>query len=187
MPTIEMTLRSHPWPFTFNMLDTYIRTAGLQYTLQGGRPITFFAPSDSVFRLHNRSPYDLLKNVEELRKLLLYHIVPLKLSSADLKGYASSLSGQQITMDTPNGQSPDDAQVLELPTMVQSPLLFTFSAPDILKVQGVQVVQPDLEVENGVIHVIDGILWPPGMSEESFGLRNPSNYAKQIPGPEALS
>ncbi len=187
MPTIEMTLRSQAWPFTFNMLDTYIRTAGLQYTLQGGRPLTFFAPSDEVFRLHDRSPYDLLKNVEVLRKLLQYHIVPLKLSSADLKGYASSLSEQQPSMNSGDGQSSNDVKALELPTILQSPLTLTFSAPDMLAVQGVQVVQPDLEAENGIIHVIDGILWPPGISEESFGLRNPSNYAKQIPGQEALS
>ena len=185
MATIQMTLRSLSWPYTFNMLNTYIRTAGLEYTLQGGHPLTFFAPSDEVFRLHARSPYDMLKNVEVLRTLIQYHIVPLKLSSTDLKAYAVSHSGPMRTHATSDGPLTEEMKVLELPTVLNTSLTLTVSAADMLSVQGVQVVKSDLEADNGVIHVIDGILWPPGISEESFGVRNTSHYAQQIPGQEA--
>ncbi len=187
MANIEMTLRSQTWPFTFSMLDTCIKTAGLEYTLQGGHSLTFFAPSDDAFRLHSRSPYDLLKNVEELRKLLQYHLVPLQLSSADLKRYAVPRSREHMTTNAPHEQLPNGTKELELPTILQSPLILTISSPDVLMVQGIRVVQSDLEADNGVIHVIDGILWPPNMSEESFGLRRPSSYEGRIPGQEARS
>src|SRR5882724_10439234 len=65
-----------------------VKAAGLVDTLQGPGPFTVFAPTNDAFKKLPAGAVDnLLKpeNKDALTKVLTYHVVPGRLSSADLK------------------------------------------------------------------------------------------------------
>jgi uncharacterized surface protein with fasciclin (FAS1) repeats len=160
MSKIEQVLQGLTSPYTFNNLAMLLNAAGLEYTLQGNRPLTLFAPHDLTFdTLQQRTGFDLLTNIDKLNLLMRYHIVPLKLNSAELRKEA-------IAEDVAASD-----QVLQLPTEAEGYTLRARSGNP-LQINGVRVVQADIEAENGIIHIIDGILWPAGLSELSFGERS---------------
>jgi uncharacterized surface protein with fasciclin (FAS1) repeats len=159
MSKIEQVLQGRTSPYTFNNLQMLLNAAGLEYTLQGNRPLTLFAPHDLVFdTLQQRTGYDLMTNIDKLNLLMRYHIVPLKLSSAELR--------KEAQQETPAGE-----QILQLPTEAEGYTLRALIG-NLIQINGVQVVQTDIEAENGIIHIINGILWPAGLSELSFGERS---------------
>ncbi len=91
MQTIQSVLVAHTWPRAFSTLHSAIKAVGLEYVLEGYKPVTLFAPSDEAFnQLHQGAIYDLVKDIDLLRALLEYHIVPLKLTRATLMQVASS-------------------------------------------------------------------------------------------------
>lgn len=170
IPNIEDTLREATAPFTFNNLRTLITGAGLEYALQGQRPITLFAPPDRAFdTFQQRTSFDLLKDITRLSELLQHHIVPLKLTIADLKNAASTASSE--------GQDNAGMDQIQIPTA--SGQLLTITLGEALMVEGIRILEPDIEAENGVVHIVENILWPPGFSEESFGERSPLSFRQQ--------
>jgi fasciclin domain-containing protein len=59
---IEDVLNTTIFPLTLNTFNTALRATGMQYLLEGGRPLTVFAPTDIAFSLlHYGTIYDLLK------------------------------------------------------------------------------------------------------------------------------
>ncbi|HKJ90132.1 MAG TPA: fasciclin domain-containing protein, partial [Oceanipulchritudo sp.] len=136
----------------FSSLVTALSTAGLVDPLSGEGPFTVFAPTDDAFaQLDPDTLNDLLTNPDSLPALsniLTYHVIPGRLTSADLgldlgsilrgeslSGYATTLGGSDLKIDvTPFGI------LLDGTTMVTT---------------------PDIEGSNGVIHVIDSVLLPP--------------------------
>jgi uncharacterized surface protein with fasciclin (FAS1) repeats len=159
MSKIEQVLQGLTSPYTFNNLQMLLNTAGLEYTLQGSRPLTLFAPHDLVFdTLQQRTGFDLMTSIDKLNLLMRYHIVPLKLSSTELRKEARK-------------EAPATEQLLQLPTEAEGYTLRALIG-DRIQINGVRVVQTDIEAENGIVHVIDGILWPAGLSELSFGERS---------------
>ncbi len=170
IPNIEATLQEATAPFTFNNLCALITAAGLEYTLQGQRPVTLFAPPDRAFgTFQHRTPFDLLKDITKLSELLQHHIVPLKLTIADLRNAASAVSGE--------GQDHASMNQIQIPTA--SGQLLTITLDEALMVEGIRILEPDIEAENGVVHIVENILWPPGFSEESFGERSPLSFRQQ--------
>jgi len=119
----------------FNTLVTAVKQAGLLETLKGKGPLTVSAPTDEAFA---KIPQDqlnaLLADKLALTKVLTYHVVPGKVMSGDIAKLASAqtVQGQSITIDTSSGVMVDNARV----------------------------VQADIEVSNGVIHVIDSVVMP---------------------------
>ncbi|WP_235801766.1 fasciclin domain-containing protein [Ureibacillus manganicus] len=120
----------------FKTLAAALEKAGLVETLKGEGPFTVFAPTDAAFdKLLN----DLGVTAEELlarkdlKDILLYHVVPGKVLSSDLKDgmKVKTLAGKEVTI------SLNPVQVNES-----------------------NVVKPDIEATNGVIHVIDAVLVP---------------------------
>jgi uncharacterized surface protein with fasciclin (FAS1) repeats len=169
MSKIESILKELSAPYTFNNLQMLLSAAGLEYTLQGNRPLTLFAPHDGVFEeLQQRTAYDLLTDITKLNRLLCHHIVPLKLGSAELRAEAA----EQTNVPGQAAQSGEKSVLL--PTEAEGDTLHV-SIDDTIQVEGVRVVLPDIEADNGVIHVIENILWPPGLSVISFGERSPVN------------
>ena len=73
-----------------------------------------------------------------LANVLLYHVVPGKIMSDELKDMTSltTVSGEDLTV-TVDEASGD------------------------ISVDNATVIQADIEASNGVIHVIDGVLMPP--------------------------
>lgn len=120
---------------TFNTLVTAITAAGLDTALKGEGPFTVFAPTDEAFsKLPSGTVESLLEDVIQLRKVLEYHVVTGKVMAADVVKLDSSTTteGSTVKIDASNG----------------------------VKVNDAIVVTPNVEADNGVIHIIDTVLIP---------------------------
>ncbi|MBN3941545.1 MAG: fasciclin domain-containing protein [Nostoc sp.] len=120
---------------SFNTLVTAITTAGLDTALKGDGPFTVFAPTDEAFsKLPSGAVEELLQDVIKLREILEYHVVSGKINATDL------VKLQKLT--TTQGK---DIKV---------------NAENDVKVNDAYIVTSDVEADNGVIHVIDNVLFP---------------------------
>ena len=119
----------------FNTLVVAVKAAGLVETLSGKGPFTVFAPNDAAFAKIPKATLDgLLKDKAKLTAVLTYHVVSGKVMAKDVMKMksAKTLQGGSLTIDTSDG----------------------------VKVDGAKVIQADIEVSNGVCHVIDTVLMP---------------------------
>ncbi len=120
----------------FTTLVTALQAAGLVETLQGEGPFTVFAPTDEAFaKLPAGTVEALLNDPEQLKKILLYHVVAGKVMASDAKmiNEAETASGEMIVIT---------------------------SQGEMLKINDSQVILADVEASNGVIHAIDAVLLP---------------------------
>ena len=123
----------------FTTLVKAVQAAGLDETLSGPGPFTVFAPTDAAFSQLQSGVLDsVLKDKKELTKILTYHVVSGKYMASDVKKLKS--------VETLQGQS----------VKIEIHLLFHRG----VKVNDAQVIHPDIECTNGVIHVIDSVLMP---------------------------
>jgi uncharacterized surface protein with fasciclin (FAS1) repeats len=123
---------------SFTTLATALQAAGLVDTLKGEGPFTVFAPTDEAFaKLPAGTLEALLADPAKLQAVLTYHVVPGRVTAADVAtlSSATTVQGDSITIDTSMGVRVNDAQV----------------------------TQADIMTSNGVIHVIDTVLLPPGL------------------------
>lgn len=119
----------------FDTLIAAVKAAGLADTLKGTGSFTLFAPTDDAFANLPEGTVDaLLKDIPELTKILRYHVVTDKIMSTDALNLDSipTLEGSALSIDASNG----------------------------IKVNNATIVTPDVEADNGVIHVIDSVLIP---------------------------
>ncbi|WKV11928.1 fasciclin domain-containing protein [Marivirga harenae] len=137
------------------LLDAVGAIDGLDQTLLDAQAITVFAPSNAAFSdaLEAFGANNLNELVEaigglgNLEIVLGFHVVPAVAFSTDLdEGEQSftTLSGQDITVTLSGGN------------------VTVTDASD----NTVNVVTADVEIENGVVHVIDGVLLPELPEEE---------------------
>lgn len=118
---------------SFQTLVTAVQVAGLVDALKSPGPFTVFAPNDDAFaKLLPGTVESLVKSPPQLGRILTYHVVAGKLMKADLEKVKSvtSLEGSPIPIDCSDG----------------------------FEVKNATVIAPDLEVDNGVIHVIDNVI-----------------------------
>jgi uncharacterized surface protein with fasciclin (FAS1) repeats len=83
-----------------------VKAAGLVETLEGPGPFTVFAPTNEAFdKLPPGTVADLLKpeNKGELTKILTYHVVPGRYSSAELMRQVK-MGGGKTTLKTVEGE-----------------------------------------------------------------------------------
>ncbi|MBD2016833.1 fasciclin domain-containing protein [Microcoleus sp. FACHB-53] len=122
---------------SFNTLVTAIKAAELVDTLKGAGPFTVFAPTDEAFaKLPNGTVDALLKDIPKLKKILTYHVVSGKVKAADFsltQKSATTVEGSEVKIDASNGS---------------------------VKVNDATVSTPDVDADNGVIHIIDTVLIP---------------------------
>jgi uncharacterized surface protein with fasciclin (FAS1) repeats len=123
----------------FKTLAAALEAAGLVSTLKGVGPFTVFAPTDEAFaKLPAGTVEDLLKpeNKQQLTDLLTYHVVPGKVTAADVAGLdeAKSVNGKMIDVEVDGGS---------------------------VKVNDAVVTATDVAASNGVIHIIDKVILPP--------------------------
>jgi uncharacterized surface protein with fasciclin (FAS1) repeats len=165
MQTIPSLLQGQTWPVTFMTLHTAITATGMERTLEGQTPFTIFAPTDEAFnQLSHGNTFDLLKNITALRKLLEYHIVPLKLTQADLIKMVTTPS--QNASSSPSQQNQGQEQTVELPTISDHTLLVTFSNG--LHIQRAAVLEPGLETDTSMVFPLEHVLWPPDLDAAAF-------------------
>jgi len=121
----------------FTTLVAAIQAANLTETLSGVGPYTVFTPTDDAFKkLPNGTVAILLKDPQgDLKQILLYHVVSGKVMVADVLKITSAktLQGSDLTINITAGT---------------------------VKVNDANVIIPDIEASNGVIHVIDTVLTP---------------------------
>jgi transforming growth factor-beta-induced protein len=122
----------------FSTLVTAVQAAGLVETLQSEGPFTVFAPTNDAFaQLPEGALDELLANPAQLEQVLLYHVVPGKVMASDVVSLTSAETAPGI------------------------PVSITVDG-DVVTVGGAQVTITDIEASNGVIHVIDSVILPPG-------------------------
>ena len=123
----------------FTTLVAAVQAAGLVDTLKSEGPFTVFAPTDDAFaKLPAGTVESLLKpeNLETLKQILLYHVVPGKVMAADVVKLSTAGTAAGI---------PVRVQVIDGKVFINN----------------AQVIITDIVASNGVIHVIDSVLLPP--------------------------
>ena len=123
---------------SFKTLVAAVKAAGLAATLKGKGPFTVFAPTDAAFaKLPAGTVETLLKpeNKAKLRAILTYHVLNGKVM-------ANSLTGKKLEVATVQGSK------------------VSINATSGVKIDNASVTKADIEVSNGVIHVIDTVILP---------------------------
>jgi uncharacterized surface protein with fasciclin (FAS1) repeats len=125
---------------SFTTLAKALTAADLVATLKGPGPFTVFAPTDEAFaELPAGTVENLLKPASKamLRRVLMYHVVPGKMMAADVVKISSAkaVSGDMLSIKVNDGT---------------------------VMVDQARVVKTDIAASNGVIHVVDTVLLPPG-------------------------
>lgn len=124
---------------TTTTLVTAVEAAGLVETLQGPGPFTVFAPTDEAFAALPAGVLDKLvqpENKATLQKILTYHVVSGAVYSSDIEaGKVKTVEGQDVTLSTTDG----------------------------VTINGAAVSTADVPATNGVVHLIDQVLVPPGV------------------------
>ena len=124
----------------FTTLATALQAAGLVETLKGPGPFTVFAPTDQAFaRLPAGTVEGLLANPDQLRAVLTYHVVPGRVTAAEVITLPSATTAQGEDVAISAGEAG-------------------------VRVNDASVTQPDIMPSNGVIHVIDSVILPPSMT-----------------------
>ena len=123
---------------SFTTLVAALKAAGLVETLQGAGPFTVFAPTDAAFaKLPKGTVEALLADKEQLAAILTYHVVPGKVTAADVikmgKGNPATVNGQTLAIMVSGGK---------------------------VYVNNATVTTADVMATNGVIHVIDTVVLP---------------------------
>lgn len=119
----------------FTTLTAAVKAAGLDMALSAEGPYTVFAPTDEAFaKLPEGTVENLLANPEQLKKVLLYHVVSGNVMAADVVKLesATTLNGTTVAISTTDG----------------------------VKVNNAMIIQTDIEASNGTVHVIDTVLIP---------------------------
>ncbi|MGQ0531714.1 MAG: fasciclin domain-containing protein [Caulobacteraceae bacterium] len=128
-----------------------VQAAGLVETLSGPGPFTVFAPTNAAFDKLPPGTVDTLvqpANRATLTRILIYHVVPGRLTSADLAQRVRAGNGRAV-LTTAQGAT------LTV-TQSGSGVTVTDAAGGAATVTIADVLQ-----SNGVIHVVDTVLMPP--------------------------
>ncbi|MDB9380060.1 fasciclin domain-containing protein, partial [Nodularia sphaerocarpa] len=126
----------------FRSLTSLLKTASLAGILQQPGPYTVFAPTDEAFAALPAGTLEELQqpeNRELLIKILRYHVVPGEVTANQLS----------------DG---------ELKTFEDVPVnILVDKATNQIAVNNANVIQPNVEASNGIIHVINEVLIPPNL------------------------
>lgn len=127
-----------------------VKAAGLVDTLAGDGPFTVFAPTNAAFeKLPEGTVETLLKpeNKEQLKSILLYHVVPAKATSSAAMSMIKDDGGAHNVKTASGG-------TITLKMNGDSLVVIDESG------NGATVETADVMQSNGVVHVIDTVLMP---------------------------
>lgn len=122
---------------------TFLKAAeatNLTSLLRDNKNLTVFAPTDAAFAALPAGELDKLmlpENKAQLQKVLIYHVINAKVPASEFKGAtrkAATVAGPSVEL----------------------------AGGATLKVNDAEIVQADVMATNGVIHVVDKVLMPPG-------------------------
>lgn len=147
--TAQLTRASHPVTVRSNIVEVAqsagqfgtllaaAQAAGLADDLAGPGPLTVFAPTDAAFAALPQGTVQRLlrpENRHELIDVLKLHVVSGRVAAGDLLGQVRTVQtlGGQLLVDGSDG----------------------------VRVGRAQVIMPDVQASNGIVHVIDRVLLP---------------------------
>ena len=128
-----------------------VKAAGLVETLEGPGPFTVFAPTNEAFAALPKGTVETLlkpENKDMLVGILTYHVVPGRMTSADIAKKIDETGGK-LTLKTVQGEE------LTFERSGKSHLTVTDAKGDKARITIADVLQ-----SNGVIHVINKVLIP---------------------------
>ena len=117
----------------FKTLVTAVTVAELVEALQQPGPLTVFAPNDDAFaKLLPGTVNSLVQNIPQLQRILKYHVVAGRYTTAELKHMETltSLEGSPIPI----------------------------RCGEQFEVKNATVLAADIEASNGIIHVLDTVI-----------------------------
>ena len=125
---------------SFNTLAAALEAGGLIGTLKSDGPFTVFAPTDEAFAKLPDGTVEMLllpENKDKLVAILTYHVVPGKVSAAQVVklNSASTANGSDVDINVRDGS---------------------------VFINDSRVVMTDIYASNGVIHVVDTVILPKG-------------------------
>ena len=130
--SVAETIARDPQLSTLNML---VQQAGLTETLKASGPYTVFAPTNEAFKAVPARTMDELKNPARLKDVLNYHVLPARLTTAQVKpGNLKTAQGSNLALSR---------------------------AGDFVTVDEAMVQTADIAAANGVVHTVDRVLLPP--------------------------
>ncbi|MBT0732785.1 fasciclin domain-containing protein [Methanoculleus bourgensis] len=123
-----------------------VERAGLAQTVfVSGGPYTLFAPDDAAFETFgNETLAGILNDTAMLDTLLMYHMVEGNYTAEDLMTEVNA-TGNETVLSTLTGDT-----------------LSISVANGTLMVANATIVASDITADNGVVHIIDRVLVPPG-------------------------
>jgi len=122
----------------FTTLAAALQAAGLIDTLKANGPYTVFAPTDEAFAKLPDGTVEMLmlpENQDKLVSVLTYHVVPGKVTSAEVVALdsAATANGSDISINV---------------------------REESVYINDSRVVIADIDASNGVIHVVDTVIMP---------------------------
>ena len=126
---------------TFNTLLAAAQASGVDFLLALDGPFTVFAPTDEAFAALPEGTLDELllpENRQTLADIVKYHILPRELPSSEILTVRQDYLTFEGSFLEINAQPSDGI----------------FIGGD------VSLITPDIEADNGIIHVIDSVLLP---------------------------
>ena len=130
--SVADTLARDPQLSTLNGL---VQQAGLADTLRGSGPYTVFAPTNEAFKAVPAKTMDELKDPARLKAVLSYHVLPARMTAADIKtGSVKTANGAEVGLAR---------------------------AGDFVTVEDAMAQGHEVMASNGVVYSIDRVLMPP--------------------------
>ncbi|MGD2123206.1 MAG: fasciclin domain-containing protein [Gemmatimonadota bacterium] len=121
----------------FNTLLTAVEAAGLTDVLKGEGPFTVFAPTDAAFAAIDADALNaLLADQEALTSVLTYHVVPGALAAAEVLASSS------------------------LPTANGAEAAISLDGDGNPRIDDAIIIGTDIAARNGIVHVIDRVIFP---------------------------
>ncbi|MEO5972057.1 MAG: fasciclin domain-containing protein [Sphingomicrobium sp.] len=127
-----------------------VKAAGLVDTLSGAGPFTVFAPTNAAFAKLPAGTVDTLlrpENLTTLQSVLTYHVVPGRVTAADLLAQIAA-GGGSARLTTVQGGA--------LTASLMGDRVMLTDAKGGMS----HVTQADVMQSNGVIHVLDTVVMP---------------------------
>lgn len=127
--------KSKPNKPSFKTLKAALAKTGLMGVVSSSE-LTLFAPTDDAFAELGLNQQN-ISTVPNLKEILLYHVLEGMIYSTDLyEGFFGTLNGAAVEISLDGGVYVNDAEVM----------------------------YADIRARNGVVHVIDKVLFPPTMN-----------------------
>ncbi|ARK12315.2 fasciclin domain-containing protein [Fibrella sp. ES10-3-2-2] len=141
----------------FTLLRAAVQRAGLADALRSGS-LTVFAPTDAAFRAAGYADVAAINaaSVASLTSLLQYHVVGSRITAANIPAAQNTAVPSLLTT---NGT------------------LYVSKVGSSVSVNGRRVTTADVAADNGIVHVIDGVLMPPSGDVVAAVIGNPQNFS----------